>query len=324
MLSRVADSIYWMNRYIERAEHIARFVDVYRHLMLDLPGRSDRSDGHWDQLVDATGGGGLFRERFDRASEETATSFLTFDVENPDSILSCLTAARENARTVRETITTEMWEQINILYHMVRVAASSNILDSPHDFFTEIKMASHLYSGVTDASVTHGEGWHFGRIGRMQERADKTSRILDATTSGLASSLDDGSEFSDEIQWSAVLKSSSAFEMYRRRHGRIEPNLVAGFLLHEGNFPRSIRYCLDVTQRSLIEVSGSSPGTVPEGSQSRLSEVESALGSTRSMCENHSIFFQQVINGGLHESLTSIQSGLNMFGEALFSEYFSL
>ena len=321
MLSRVADSIYWMNRYVERAEHVARFVDVYRHMMLDLPGGTA---AHWGQLVDATGGGWLFRQRFDLATEETATSFLTFDVDNPDSILSCLVAARENARTVRETITTEMWEQINVLYHMVRAAASSDILDSPHDFFTQIKMASHLYAGITDASVSHGERWHFVSIGRMQERADKTSRILDATASGLANSLNVGAEFSDEIHWSAVLNSASAFEMYRRRHGRIEPHLVVGFLLHDPDFPRSVRFCLDVIERSLTEVSGSTSAEPNNGPGQRLAEVRSALESTRPMCENHTIFLQEVINDGLHEALTSIQAGLNLFGGAIFDKYFAL
>jgi len=186
MLSRVANSVYWMNRYIERAEHMARFVDVYRHLMLDLPRGTTEL---WDQLIDATGDSWVFKERFGTATERTVTAFLIFDIENPNSILSSLTAARENARTIRESITTEMWEQINMLYHMVRAAASTDDVVASNEFLKEIKKASHLYAGITDGSMSHDEGWHFGRIGHLQERADKTARILDATTSGLAYSL---------------------------------------------------------------------------------------------------------------------------------------
>src|SRR5262249_30588231 len=168
MLSRVADSIYWMHRYIERAENVARFIDVNLRLLLDLPPGTTEQ---WQPLVDTTGDHALFRERYGQATQEHVIRFLTFDTSNPNSIYSCLRMARENARSVREVISSEMWEQLNRFYLMVRnAAATAGGKQTPHELFTEVKMASHLFVGITDATMSHGEGWHFGRLGRLIER----------------------------------------------------------------------------------------------------------------------------------------------------------
>jgi len=323
MLSRVAESLYWMNRYIERAENTARFVDVNLRLLLDLPGGATEQ---WQSLIDASGNDGLFRQRFEHATEGTVVAFLTFDADNPNSILSCLSAARENARAVRGSITSEMWEQINRLYLMMRTASSSSdILENPHEFFSEIKLASHLYGGITDASMSHGEGWNFGRLGRLQERADQTSRILDAMSSGLISADANDRDYSSDIQWSAVLRAASAFEMYRQRRGRIESHQVVGFLMFDREFPRSLTHCVRNAQESLegiTKLAGSgaavSPAAVNLGAA--LSELEVA----RPLSENSAIFFQEIINDGLHEVLSAFQLRLNEFGQALFDRYFGL
>jgi uncharacterized alpha-E superfamily protein len=177
MLSRVADSVYWMSRYIERAENVARFVDVNLQLMLDLAGDTVEQ---WRPLVDTTGDRLVFVERYGQATRSNVVDFLTRDTQYPNSIMSCLHLARENARSVREVISSEMWEQVNKFFLMVRQAASGgHIQDDPHAFFAEVKDASHLFAGITDATMSHNEGWHFSRLGRLLERADKTSRILD-------------------------------------------------------------------------------------------------------------------------------------------------
>jgi uncharacterized alpha-E superfamily protein len=189
MLSRVADSVYWMSRYVERAENVARFVDVNFQLMLDAP---EGNDQQWEPLVATTGDHAQFTKRHGAATEENATKFLTFESENPNSILSCLRAARENARNVREIISSEMWLQLNRFYLIVKSAAESpGGLENPQDFFDTVKQASHLFSGITDATMTQGEAWHFSRLGRMLERADKTSRILDVKYFLLLRSADD-------------------------------------------------------------------------------------------------------------------------------------
>jgi len=147
MLSRVANSIYWMSRYTERAENVARFIDVNLQMILDLPSGSTEQ---WAPLVIITGDDAAFAEHFSGPSRENVIRFLTFDSNNPNSIISCLRAARENARTIREAISPEMWEQINTCYLMVTAAASDfRIMDSPYSFFNEVKKASHLFDGIT-------------------------------------------------------------------------------------------------------------------------------------------------------------------------------
>src|ERR1044071_2229871 len=220
MLSRVADSIYWMGRYVERAENVARFIDVNLQLMLDSS--LGQIEQQWRPLVSTTGDNEDFEKRYREATQRNVIRFLTFDAENPNSILSCIRAARENARSVREIISSEMWLQLNKFYLMVTSAAEDpHGLDSPAQFFDEVKLASHLFTGITDATMTHGEAWHFSRLARKLERADKTSRILDVKYFILLRTVEEVGTPFDDIQWAAVLRSASAFEMYRKRHGRI-------------------------------------------------------------------------------------------------------
>ena len=313
MLSRVADSIYWLSRYIERAENVARFIDVNLHLMLDLPrGASEQ----WQPLVQTTGDLKVFQARYGTATKENVVAFLTFDPDNPNSILSCLRAARENARTVREIISSEMWEQANTFYLMVREAATDDrVTEEPHAFFTEIKMASHLFVGITDATMSHGEGWHFARLGRLLERADKTSRILDVKYFILLPAVTDVGTPFDDIQWAAVLKSASAFEMYRKRFGRLTPDRVADFLILDREFPRAMHYCVVKAEESLHAISGSPIGTFQNLAEQRFGRLRSELDYAQ---------IQEIIHGGLHEFLDAFQAKLNHIGEAILQTFFAL
>src|SRR2546428_756171 len=234
MLSRVADSIYWMSRYIERAENVARFIDVNLNLMLDLPVGSAQQ---WQPLVDITGDTEEFARRYGSATQQNVIQFLTFDQENVNSILSCLRTARENARSVREIISSEMWEELNRFYLLVNSAASSTGTIELTEFFDSVKLSSHLFTGVTDSTMTHGEGWHFCQLGRLLERADKTSRILDVKYYILLPKVSDVDTPFDDIQWAAVLRSASAFEMYRKKFGRIAPRRIVEFLITDQEFP---------------------------------------------------------------------------------------
>ena len=163
MLSRVAESIYWMCRYVERAENVARFIDVNLNLMLDAPSEDDQQ---WQPLVNISGDAETFTKHYPKGpTRDNVIQFLTFDRDNPNSILSCVRAARENARSVREIISSEMWLQLNTFYLMVNSAtASGKGFESPNEFFSEVKLSSHLFTGITDATMTHGEAWHFCRI----------------------------------------------------------------------------------------------------------------------------------------------------------------
>ncbi len=313
MLSRVADSLYWMSRYIERAENVARFIDVNLHMMLDLPvGAAEQ----WGPLVITTGDDVPFAERYGAATRENVTQFLTFDKENPNSITSCLRATRENARSVREIISSEMWEQVNTFYLMVTdSAAGDRVEEAPYEFFREIKMASHLLEGLTNATMSHSEGWHFCRLGRLLERADKTSRILDVKYFILLPSVADVGTPFDDIQWAAVLRSTSAFEMYRKRYHHLTPDHIVDFLLLDREFPRSMHYCLIKADESLHAVSGSPVGTFRNPAEQYLGQLRAELAYAH---------VQDVIGAGLHEFLDAFQTKLNVVGGSILATFFAL
>jgi len=275
MLSRVADSIYWLNRYIERAENVARFVDVNLNLMLDLPGGITQQ---WEPVIKTTGDLELFQNRYGNANAENVIQFLTFDANYPNSIVSCLQRARENARSVREIISSEMWEDVNAFYYLVKDAAEKGVQTNLPEFFTQIKMSSHRFAGVMDATMTHNEGWHFGQIGRFLERADKTARILDVKYFYLLPSVKWVGTPLDQIQWIALLKSASAYEMYRKSQRRITPTSVAEFLILNREFPRSIHFCLWQTQKCLYEINGTPSGHWSNGAERNLGRLCSSLG----------------------------------------------
>lgn len=313
MLSRVAESIYWMSRYIERAENVARFLDVNLHTMLDLV-----VDDHqrWDPLVATTGDHEEFRKRFGSATQETVTEFLTFDRSNPNSIISSLSAARRNAKSVREIISSEMWEHVNKFFLMVQSAAGNGqAKHSPHDFFNEVKLASQLFTGVTDATMSHGEPWHFARMGRLLERADKTSRILDVKYFMLYPRSEDQGTPYDNLQWASLLRSTSALEMYRKRFQLISPRKVADFLILDREFPRAIHYCLIKAEESLHAVTLSPPGTFRDAAEQRLGRLRSELDFAD---------INEVIDEGLHQFLDSFQKKLNKVGDAVFETFFAM
>ncbi|MEB3357898.1 MAG: alpha-E domain-containing protein [Synechococcales bacterium] len=312
MLSRVADSIYWLNRYVERAENVARFIDVNLNLLLDLPIGTEQQ---WRPLVVTTGDLALFTERYGEASAENVIQFLTFDTDYPNSILSCVRAARENARSVREIISSEMWEQINAFYIMVKEASWDSSLAQLSSFFAEVKMASHLFAGVTSATMSHNEGWHFGRIGRLLERADKTTRILDVKYFILLPSVKYVGTTLDELQWIALLKSASAYEMYRKCQHRILPAEVARFLILDREFPRSIHFCVLQAEQSLYEITGSKFGRWSSAADRSLSRLRSEL---------EYLTIEEIMQSGLHEFLDSIQKRLNLVGTAVCETFFDL
>ncbi|MBW4682528.1 MAG: alpha-E domain-containing protein [Microcoleus vaginatus WJT46-NPBG5] len=312
MLSRVANSIYWLTRYVERAENIARFIDVNLNLLLDSPAGTTQQ---WEPLVVTTGDLPLFQERYGEATAENVIQFLTFDRKYSNSILSCLQRARENARSIREIISSEMWEQVNAFYLMVKEADPDQSLSALHEFFTQVKMASHLFAGVMDATMTHNEGWNFGQMGRLLERADKTTRILDVKYFILLPSAKDVGTTLDEIQWIALLRSASAYEMYRKCQHRITPTGVVEFLILDRDFPRSIRFCLLRSERALHKITGTPGGTWRDPG-------ERALGRLRSELDYLTI--EEIIQQGLHEFLNDLQIQLNGVGNQIFQTFFAL
>jgi len=313
MLSRVADSVYWMSRYIERAENIARFIDVNLHLVLDLPVQVKQQ---WEPLVTVTGDRDQFVERYGVANRDTVIQFLAFDPGYANSIVSCLRAARENARSIREVISSEMWECVNEFYLFVtsprgRQTASTD----PHAFFTEVKLSSQRFIGVREGTFSHGEGWHFLRLGGLIERAEKTSRILDVKYFMLLPGVDYVGSPYDNIQWAAVLKSASGLEMYRKRVHRILPREVCDFLIFEREFPRAIHYCLVRTEEALHKITGSPAGTFSNLAERRLGRLRAELDYSD---------IDEVFETGLHEYLDSLQAKLNAVDDAIFHTFFAM
>jgi uncharacterized alpha-E superfamily protein len=312
MLSRVADSIFWMSRYIERAENVARFIHVNLKLSIDLgPG----TGGQWAPLVYTTGDQDNFKERHGEPDQRSVIDFLAFDAENPNSILSCLRGARENARTVREMISTQMWEELNKFFLNVRSAANNrHVLENPFDFFQQVILSSHLMDGITSATMSHNEAWHFAQVGRLLERADKTSRILDVKYFLLLPSVADVGTAVDTIQWSALLESASALEMYRKRFGRITPSDVADFLILDREFPRAMHFCLIEAEESLSAITGNRGGRIYTTAEQKLGRLRSELNYSR---------IDEIMHQGLHEFIDQYQIRLNEVGEAMHESFFA-
>ena len=314
MLSRLADSLYWMSRYVERAENVARFIDVNTWLSLDLPPGYQEQ---WSPLISTTGDDALFAKHYENASKRNVVHFLTFDTRNPNSILSALTAARENARLARQYITLEMWEQINRFYFTIQNGARSAMkgFEPNLDFFSEVMTASHLFLGTLYATMSHNEGWHFCRLGRLIERADKTSRILDAKYYLLLPSLDTVGSPYDDLMWAAVLRSTSAFEMYRKRFQQILPDRIVEFLVLDREFPRAIHYCLVSAEESLHVISGTPIRTFGNPAEQQLGRL---------CAELNYVQVREIINRGLHEFLDDIQVRLNVLGDTIHNSFFAM
>ena len=312
MLSRVADSIYWMTRYVERAENIARFIEVTLNLILDQPSSAEQQ---WKPLIDATGDEEFFSEHYGEPTAENVTKFLTSDRDYPHSILSCLSAARENARTVRETISSETWEELNEFYHFVKSnSPNDDIITQASDFFSRIRQHSHLFNGTLDATMSRGLGWHFANLGRMLERADKTSRILDVKYFTLLPNIEDVGTTIDDLQWSAVLRSVSGFEMFRKRYHSITIHRVVEFLILDRSFPRSVNYCLIQADQSLHAISNSPQGSYSNAAEQLLGQLQSELAYSD---------VQTIINQGMHESIDNLQSRLNQIGKEIHETFFA-
>lgn len=313
MLSRVANSVYWMHRYMERAENYARFMSVNFNLALDLPPNVDQQ---WEPLLIATADSHLFYRYYQQPTRENVIQFMTFDKRNPNSIVSSLSNARENARTIREVISKEMWEHINQFYLMVRDADPGHQWgqSQTQHFFTEIRNGTQLFYGIIDATITRNEAWHFGRVGRFLERADKTSRFLDVKYFTLLPEVEAVGSTLDLMIWSAVLKSVSAYNMHRQQYRSLTPSSIVEFLILDRMFPRSVMHCIRQAELSLYEISGNNSthgfGNSAERSVSKLrTEIE--------FTETADIFKM-----GLHHYLDSFQTRNNEAGKEVFKTYF--
>jgi uncharacterized alpha-E superfamily protein len=315
MLSRVADSLYWLARYIERAENNSRILDVNLQVTLDDDSSGEDGDKQdWEPILASLEDQKLFHSLYAVTNAETVCEFVTFAKENPNSIRSCVAGARENARTVREYISSEMWERINSLYLWINSADARQLFaSSAIDFFRQVVDHSHQFHGTTNATLTHGEGWNFLQIGKYLERADSTSRILDLKYHILLPHGEEVGGNVDTVQWQAVLKSCSAFEAYRKLHtGSVAPWSVAEFIILHDSFPRSIRFCAEGLDAAFHRISGSARTQFADQAERLSGKLLSDL--------NYATI-ADIFRTGLHQYLDGIQFRLIEINGALLTEY---
>ncbi len=307
MISRDADSLYWMSRYLERAEHTARLVDVNLNLMLDQSPASGLK--RWERLF-ASLNTKLPAEAHDAYS---ITQTLTFDLTNTASIVACVAAARENARQTREQVSSEMWEQINRLYLQVRQTNLNEIWNAqPSEFFRAVKQGAHLFQGITDSTMGHGEGWHFIQLGRSIERAAATARLLDVHFGKLLDGRATGSEVGDHLEWIGLLKSCTGFEAYCKEYtADLRPERIAQFLLLNHEFPRSVRFAADSIEIALRSVS--------QLTHRKADQLDRLAGRLRSTLSYGQI--DEILAGGLHTYLETIQVQCAQIHGAVYQMY---
>ncbi len=262
MLARVAESMYWMSRYMERAEHVARIVWVNFNMLMDLGELApSMQEKQWQGIMrilrlDHLPEGESILASTDRNIGQRVSEFMTFDMSNKNSLISCLTKARENARSIRESISAEMWETLNTLYwSLLSDDARQRLEESPQQIFQSVMMGSMLFQGVSDQTLPHGQGWQFIQLAKYLERADMTCRIIDTKFDILRAAESVTESPLNNIQWMAVLRSCSSIEAYRRRHvGDLDPQRLAAFLILDKESPRTIRYCVRQAQEAVAGI----------------------------------------------------------------------
>ncbi|MFM7341334.1 MAG: alpha-E domain-containing protein [Betaproteobacteria bacterium] len=312
MLSRTADHLFWMSRYTERAENTARMLDVNYQTSL-LPQSAASAQAGWWGMLSISELKTAYQARFgDALNSRLVMDFMVRDEGNPSSIISCLRAARENARAVRGSLTTEVWETQNQTYlELVRMLSQDALERDPATFFEWVKYRSHLSRGVTSGTMLQDEAFNFLRMGTFLERADNTARLIDVKFHAL------GSDFHGQTQeqeldfyhWSAVLRSVSAFEVYRKVYRDvIKPERVAELLILRSDMPRSLHGCLREVIANLDSV------TLDPASQSRR-----RAGKLRADLQFARI--DEILATGLHAFLTQFLDRINEIGAHVSREF---
>ena len=317
MLSRVADSLYWMSRYLERAEHTTRLLDVNLNLMLDeSPSSADR---RWQRVLQALG---TPKEVEWRGDPFQLAHTLTFDASLRTSVLGCIIAARENARHVREQISTEMWHRLNSLYLQVTRPEMQSDLhaeallshnEGPTEFLGQVMEAVHQFQGVTDSTMSHGEGWQFIQVGRYIERASATATLLESYNGELWREPENAADGNEYLEWMGLLRSATAFEAYCKVYtADLSPEWILEFLLLDKAFPHSLRFAIDALQHALAALQESSGGTRSD----KLARISGRLTATLSYSS-----VDEILSGSVISYLRDIQRQCREIHAAIYELY---
>jgi len=304
LLSRVADSLYWMSRYLERAEHTTRLLDVNLNLMLDESAVS--AERRWQRVLQALGNP---RDIVWKGDPYELTRTLCFDIDAKSSIISLLIMARENARHVREQISTEQWHRLNSLYLAVTLpglykapkpGTTQMELEQPTEFLQQVMDGVHQFQGVSDSTMSHGEGWQFIQVGRFIERASATATLLEAYHKDLwgegSAEKIEGNEYLD---WMGLLRSATAFEAYCKVYtADLTPERILEFLLLDEEFPHSLRFSIDSLQRALDAIQR-------ESGKSRAESVRRLAGRLQGSLSYSGV--EEILEGDVIAYLRTIQ-----------------
>jgi len=310
LLSRHAEAAFWLARYVERAENLARMLDVQNVFAADT-----RDPASWRSILTLNSDEARFLENHEQADRESVTQFYVLDQDNPTSIVAAIHAARENARALRPLIPTEMWTQLNVFHRKIHALTMADLSEArlPRTY-AMIKEGCQAHTGITEGTFFRDEAWYFYSMGRSLERADQTTRLLDIKYHQLLPfGATVGSGF-DIGQWNSVLRSAAAYYAYRRAHfGAMSPGTVAGFLLQNRAFPRSVALCVDDMGRVLNGLRSRYHLRGGVVALERIDEVQAELNG-RSI--------ESILIGGLHEFLDMLQTVLGHLGGDIARDFF--
>ncbi len=307
LLSRVAERAYWSARYLERAENSARLISVYRTRLLDLP---EEAGVGWDTLIDISGNADLYAALYPAPNARSSLRFLVSDARNPGSIRASLRMVRENIRTTRDIFPSEAWRNINGLYLFCKESWRGGISERRrHEVLDRIVKGCQQINGMLAANMSHGAAYQFVRLGRNLERADMTTRVTDVASTTFLKGSEELEPFTNTV-WMAVLRSLSAYQMYRQYvRRRIVPKDVLAFVLMDDQFPRTLRYCLNQLDTALCQ----------------LPRPEEALRAVARLQRHFDeLDLDRLDHSGLHEWVDTIQLELGMAHAAIHRTWFDL
>ena len=307
MLSRTADHLFWMARYMERAENLARLLDVTWQMSL-VPQSEEAANQSWNAIIALNSLEEAYAAKYSAVNGENVLKFMVSDADNYSSIYSCLRMARENAHAVRGTLTTEMWETLNATWLEARGRQFDQILAGGiSEYFEWVKMRSSLSRGVTVGTLLQDEAYHFIRLGTLLERADNTARILDVKYHVLRTHEDEGA--TDFYEWGALLRSVSAFEVYRKVYRDvITPDRVAELLILNKDMPRSLHFCLNSVIKNLDLIANRQSG-------------ETARQAGLLHAQLHYGRIEDILEHGLHEWLTDFMDRIYLIGDGISKDF---
>lgn len=307
MLSRVADNIYWTSRYVERASNTVRFLEASYFMNLDL---ADSGAEQWSPLIEITGDMPTFEARYGIASRENVMHFLMFNPEYPNSIGRCLTAARENARGLREILPSDLFEELNALGKIVPSATreKAHFHTRVLELCYEIKHADMHISGIVSETMERSQGYYFWRLGEYLERADKTSRLLNVKYFHLLPKLSDVGTPVDDLHWSAMLQSLDASEAYSRTYGPIDHHNIIRMIVLDRTFPRAILFCLRQALNSLYRITND---VAKEPHELLLALVMRIKRMSP----------EEIVAIGLHEFIDDLQKQLNAINDSIYHTF---